>query len=205
MMRGVEWIDIFIDQFKLFLREYEKFMTIFCTRLICLSVLFVLAASASHADTAVDPEDVVNGRLTRPPNIVIFYVDDLGYGDVGSYGAVGVETPNIDHLAANGVRFTDAHSSAATCTPSRYSLLTGEHGFRREARILKGDAPLLIPVDKPTLPTMLKNAGYVTGVVGKWHLGLGDGSLDWNGQIKPGPLEVGFDYAFLMPATGEDE
>lgn len=203
MMRGVEWIDIFIDQFKLFLREYEKFMTIFCTRLICLSVLFVLAASASHADTAVDPEDVVNGRLTRPPNIVIFYVDDLGYGDVGSYGAVGVETPNIDHLAANGVRFTDAHSSAATCTPSRYSLLTGEHGFRREARILKGDAPLLIPVDKPTLPTMLKNAGYVTGVVGKWHLGLGDGSLDWNGQIKPGPLEVGFDYAFLMPATGD--
>jgi arylsulfatase A-like enzyme len=145
----------------------------------------------------------VADEAARLPNIVIFYVDDLGYGDVGSYGAVGVETPNIDRLADGGIRFTDAHSSAATCTPSRYSLLTGEHGFRREARILRGDAPLLIPVGKPTLPAMLKRAGYATAVVGKWHLGLGDGDLDWNGDIRPGPLEVGFDHAFLLPATGD--
>ena len=137
------------------------------------------------------------------PNIVIFYVDDLGYGDVGSYGAIGVETPNIDRLAANGVRFTDAHSTAATCTPSRYSLLLGEHGFRLEADVLDGDAPLLIQPGRPTLASMLKRAGYATAVVGKWHLGLGDGNLDWNGDISPGPLDIGFDYAFLMPATGD--
>jgi len=170
-------------------------MAIFFPRILCLSVFVLPALSACHADEPMD-------RATAP-NIVIFYVDDLGYGDVGSYGAVGVETPNIDRLAANGMRFTDAHSSAATCTPSRYALLTGEHGFRREAAILRGDAPLLIPVGKPTLPAMLKQAGYTTAVVGKWHLGLGDGDLDWNGEISPGPLETGFDYAFLLPATGD--
>ncbi len=142
---------------------------------------------------------------TDKPNVVVFYVDDLGYGDLGSYGAKGVETPNIDQLAANGIRFTDAHSSSATCTPSRYSLLTGEYAFRNEAAVLKGDAALIIPTDKPTLPKMLKKAGYTTGVVGKWHLGLGDGKtpIDWNGKVSPGPLEVGFDYSFLMPATGD--
>jgi len=147
-----------------------------------------------------------NGAATTAaarPNVIILYIDDLGYGDVGSYGALGIDTPNIDRLAANGVRFTDAHSSAATCTPSRYSLLTGEHGFRVEADILEGDAPLLIRPGKPTLATMLKRAGYATGVVGKWHLGLGDGELDWNGDIGPGPLDIGFDYAFLLPATGD--
>jgi len=171
--------------------------------LLSLLALVLQALSACHADNGPDTVATVDSKAARPPNIVIFYVDDLGYGDVGSYGAVGVETPNIDHLAANGLRFTDAHSSAATCTPSRYSLLTGEHGFRAKARILRGDAPLLIPVGKPTLPAMLKRAGYATAVVGKWHLGLGDGDLDWNTEIKPGPLEIGFDYAFLLPATGD--
>ncbi len=101
------------------------------------------------------------------PNVVIFYIDDLGYGDLGSYGAIGVETPSIDSLAQQGVRFTDAHSSAATCTPSRYSLLTGEHGFRNNAAILPGDAPALIRPGKATLPSRLKKAGYQTAVVGK--------------------------------------
>jgi len=172
-------------------------------RLLCLWALVLQALSACYADNPSDIAASAENRAVRPPNIVIFYVDDLGYGDVSSYGAIGVETPSIDRLAADGMRFTDAHSSAATCTPSRYSLLTGEHGFRRNAAILRGDAPLLIPVGKPTLPAMLKRAGYTTAVVGKWHLGLGKGDLDWNEEIKPGPLEIGFDYAFLLPATGD--
>ncbi len=137
------------------------------------------------------------------PNIVIFYVDDLGYGDLSSYGATGVETPNVDRLANNGIRFTDGHSPAATCTPSRYSLLTGEYAFRLNAAVLKGDAPALIRPGKATIASMLKSQGYTTAVVGKWHLGLGDGELNWNEDVKPGPLEIGFDYSFLLPATGD--
>lgn len=137
------------------------------------------------------------------PNIIIFYVDDLGYGDLSSYGATGVQTPNVDRLANQGVRFTDAHSPAATCTPSRYSLLTGEYAFRNDAKILPGDAPLLIDTAKMTLPKMLKKAGYASAVVGKWHLGLGNGSINWNEKVSPGPLEIGFDYSFLLPATGD--
>ncbi len=141
---------------------------------------------------------------TKPkPNIVIFYVDDLGYGDLGCYGGEAVQTPFLDSLSKTGVVFTDAHSVAATCTPSRYSLLTGEHAFRHNAAILPGDAPLIIPGDKPTLPRMLQKAGYTTAVVGKWHLGLGDGNVDWNVDVKPGPLEIGFDYSFLLPSTGD--
>lgn len=137
------------------------------------------------------------------PNIVIFYVDDLGYGDLGCYGGETVKTPFLDSFSKTGILFTDAHSVAATCTPSRYSMLTGEHAFRHNAAILPGDAPLIIPEDKPTLPDMLKKAGYTTGVVGKWHLGLGNGNVDWNGTVKPGPLEIGFDYSFLLPSTGD--
>ena len=144
-------------------------------------------------------------KSTDKPNIVIFYVDDLGWGDLSSYGATQVNTPNVDALAANGIRFTDAHSSSATCTPSRYSLLTGEHAFRKNVKILKGDAAMVISPEQNTLPKMLKNNGYQTAVVGKWHLGLGDGKkdIDWNNDVLPGPLEIGFDYSFLLPATGD--
>jgi arylsulfatase A-like enzyme len=139
-----------------------------------------------------------------PPNIVILYADDLGYGDVACYGATRVRTPHIDRLAAGGLRFTDVHASAATCTPSRYSLLTGEYAFRmQEAKILPGDAPMLIRPGRVTLPSMLRGRGYRTSVIGKWHLGLGDGNVNWNGEVKPGPLEIGFDEAFLIPATGD--
>ncbi len=135
------------------------------------------------------------------PNIIIIYIDDLGYGDVGCYGAKKVKTPNVDFLAKNGLRFTDAHCTAATCTPSRYSMLTGSYAFRNNAAILPGDAPLIIKPNSHTLPAMLQNAGYTTAVIGKWHLGLGNGDPKWNGELKPGPLEVGFNYSFIVPAT----
>ena len=138
------------------------------------------------------------------PNIVLIYTDDLGYADVSCYGAEAVETPNIDRLASAGLRFTDAHSAAATCTPSRYALLTGQFAFRKKGTgILPGNANLIIDHDELTVAQMLQDAGYKTAVVGKWHLGLGNGDIDWNQEIRPGPLEIGFDYAFLMPATGD--
>ncbi len=170
-----------------------------------LLVTLVLLLLAGCADQNAEPLaiETAEEKTFGKPNVVVFYIDDLGYGDVGSYGAVGVETPVIDRLATEGVRFTDAHSSAATCTPSRYSLLTGEHGFRSNAAILPGDAPALIRPGKATLASMFKKAGYTTAVVGKWHLGLGDGNVDWNTDISPGPLDIGFDYSFLLPATGD--
>ncbi|MBS2211297.1 arylsulfatase [Carboxylicivirga mesophila] len=145
---------------------------------------------------------LVRAQNTKP-NIVIIYVDDLGYGDLSSYGATEVQTPNVDKLAKGGVMFTDGHCSAATCTPSRYSLLTGRYAFRKDAAVLPGDAPLLISTGRPTLPGMLKQNGYRTAVIGKWHLGLGNGNVDWNGKVAPGPFEIGFDYSYLIPSTGD--
>ena len=138
------------------------------------------------------------------PNVVLLYADDLGYGDVSCYGSKTISTPNIDRLAAEGLRFTDGHCSAATCTPSRFAMLTGEYAFRQKGTgILPGDAKLIIPPGRATLASVFQGAGYRTGVVGKWHLGLGEGGLDWNGAIKPGPLEIGFDHCFIMAATGD--
>jgi arylsulfatase A-like enzyme len=139
------------------------------------------------------------------PNIILIYADDLGYGDVSCYGATRVKTPNIDRVAARGLRFTHAHATSATCTPSRFSLLTGQYAWRKTGTgIAPGDAALLIPTDKITLPEVLKKGGYATGAVGKWHLGLGPkGGPDWNGDIKPGPLEIGFSYSFILPATAD--
>lgn len=136
------------------------------------------------------------------PNIVIIYLDDLGYGDISCNGATEIKTPNIDALANNGARFTNAYATSATSTPSRYGLLTGVYPWRNaDAKILPGSAPLIISTEQQTLPKMLKNQGYQTAAIGKWHLGLGSGDLDWNEHITPGPNEVGFDYSHILAAT----
>ena len=142
----------------------------------------------------------------RKPNVVFIYADDIGFGDLSCNGAKTIQTPNVEQLASLGVRFTNMHSTAATCTPSRYSLLTGEYAWRREGTgIATGDAGSIIRPERFTLADLFKSSGYRTAVVGKWHLGLGDkkGSQDWNGLITPGPSALGFDYSFLIPATGD--
>ena len=130
----------------------------------------------------------------KPLNYIIIYADDLGFGDLTCYGASGIPTPNLDRMACEGLRFTQSYATAATCTPSRYSLLTGAYPWRnKRARILPGDAPMIICEYERTLPATLRGVGYRTAVIGKWHIGLGDGDIDWNGEISPCPLDVGFD------------
>jgi arylsulfatase A-like enzyme len=157
--------------------------------------LWLSAAAASAGEAPPGP---------ARPNILLVYADDLGYGDVSSYGAKSLRTPRIDSIAERGLRFVNAHSPSATCTPSRYALLTGEYAWRQKGTsVLPGDAGLVVAPGRTTLASMLRRAGYATGVVGKWHLGLGEGRPDWNAAIRPGPREIGFDYSFLMPATGD--
>lgn len=175
------------------------------SKIAALIVMLALAASNAAAQVR--------------PNVVLIYADDLGYGDVSAYGlprrsspdsraaagATRLKTPNIDRLAREGLRFTDAHAPAATCTPSRYAMLTGEYAWRKRGTdILPGDAALIIEPGRPTLATVFQRAGYTTGIVGKWHLGLGPaGGPDWNGEIRPAPLDIGFDSSFIMAATGD--
>lgn len=135
------------------------------------------------------------------PNIVIIIADDLGYGDVSAYGQTTIHTPNIDRLAHEGLSFTDGHATSATSTPSRYGLLTGMYPWRKNAQILPGDAPLIIDTLQWTLPKMLHQAGYTTAAIGKWHLGMGIGHIDWNKPITPSANSTGFDYTCLMAAT----
>ena len=158
---------------------------------------FLRAAAAASATSAIQ-------AAVSKPNVIVILADDIGYGDLGCYGATKVKTPNLDLLAAKGLRFTDGHSAAATCTPTRYAMMTGEYAFRKKGtNILPGDANLIVDPNRPTIQSVFKQAGYATGAVGKWHLGLGRSKIDWNVDIKPGPLETGFDYSFIIPATGD--
>ena len=138
------------------------------------------------------------------PNIVLIVADDLGYGDLSCYGADAIQTPGMDRIANEGIRFTQGFCTAATSTPSRYSVMTGRYPWTNpDAKILPGNAKLIIDTEAITLPKVMKQAGYITGSVGKWHIGLGDGNVDWNKRVYPGASEIGYDYSFIQAATND--
>lgn len=177
------------------MRPIHPFLFFALTLLLCTCD----RAQSSQKDAATDSQAT---NETGKPNVVFIYLDDLGYGDVSAYGQTTLKTPNIDALAAGGIRFTNGYASSATCTPSRYALLTGMYPWRnKSAKILPGTAPLIIDTEQMTVPKMFKKVGYHTGVVGKWHLGLGTGNVNWNERVSPGPNEVGFDHSYIMAAT----
>lgn len=168
------------------------------TTALLLSLFFVNCSGSKSSETTQNTPE--------KPNVIFIIGDDIGYGDLSCYGEKTISTPNVDQLAENGLIFTDAHTTAATCTPSRYSLFTGEYNWRRnDTHIADGDSPMIISPEQTTIADLFKSAGYTTGAVGKWHLGLGDekGKQDWNGHITPGPSDIGFDYSYLMAATGD--
>ncbi len=177
-----------------------------------LAVIIWIASTAFAIDGA--PVSVANA--SQRPNIVLILADDLGYGDVACYNPQSrIPTPNLDRLALNGMRFTDAHSPCTVCTPTRYSLMTGQMAFRvpNGGRVFTGaGGPSLIAPDRMTLPKMLHAQGYSTACVGKWHIGLTfydkDGkpihkdspeaveSINYSRRIDGGPLDCGFDQFF---------
>lgn len=164
-----------------------------CFPSVLMTIFLVLTVGNTTAKCQTSPANL--------PNVVLINADDLGYGDLSVYGATRVQTPHIDQLAAEGIRLTDFHSVSAVCSPSRYALLTGQYPFRInlwDAIFLK--ASLKIDTNRVTIADLMKKAGYATAAFGKWHLGFGEISpVDWNKPLKPGPLEVGFDYYFGVP------
>ena len=169
------------------MRKTHTFLPFFCLGLV---LIFCAVPVVSAADK---------------PNIIVILADDVGYGDLGILGAKGVQTPNLDKMAQEGLRFVNGYCSAATCTPTRFSLLTGMHAFRqRGTGIAAPTATAIIKPETLTTPAILQKAGYKTAVIGKWHLGLGSPPQpDWNNELKPGPLELGFDYCFIYPTTND--
>lgn len=154
--------------------------------------LLIFGASVSQAQ---------NAEPANRPNVVIINADDVGYGDVSSYGATKIETPHIDRLARQGRRFTDAHTASAVCSPSRYALITGRYPSRKDFwRPLNLRDTLIVETERATVGTVMKRAGYATAIIGKWHLGFSNHyRVNWNEDLKPGPLELGFDYYFGVP------
>jgi arylsulfatase A len=155
---------------------------------------------------------LTTGPLTAapaPPNIVFILADDLGWGSLGCYGANPdlVRTPNCDRLARQGLRFTDANTPCSVCSPTRYAVLTGRYCWRTSLRsgVLNVQAPLHIETNRLTLASLLQRRGYRTAAIGKWHLGYGDApKADFTAELRPGPLEVGFDYHFGVPCNHGD-
>src|SRR6476659_5795562 len=167
--------------------KWNQFMKHFLSVLILLS----LAGAAFSAES------------TRAPNVVVILSDDYGWGSLGCYGAPKeLKTPNLDRLAREGRRFTNAYAPGSVCSPTRYGLMTGRYYWRtsiKDGEVLPGDGPLHIETDRLTLASLCKSRGYRTAAFGKWHLGMTNSKVtDWSVDLKPGPLEVGFDYFFAM-------
>ena len=168
-----------------------------------ISLLASLAACNSATAETVQKNSTQD---PKKPNVIVILADDLGYGDLKCYGAKNVETPHVDKLASEGIRFTNAHTVAATSTPSRYSLLTGEYAWRRpDTDIAAGDVKMIIRPEQYTMADMFKSAGYATAAIGKWHLGLGDKTAqqDWNAPLSASLGDLGFDYSYIMAATAD--
>ena len=168
-----------------------------------ISLLASLAACNSATAETVQKNST---QAPQKPNVIVILADDLGYGDLKCYGAKNVETPHVDKLASEGIRFTNAHTVAATSTPSRYSLLTGEYAWRRpDTDIAAGDVKMIIRPEQYTMADMFKSAGYATAAIGKWHLGLGvkTGGQDWNAPLPAALGDLGFDYHYIMAATAD--
>jgi len=161
------------------------------------------ALSALTQGGALVAQETMKKADLKRPNIIVIMADDLGYGDLSCYGAQKVQTPCIDSLAREGIQFLDAHAPSAVCTPSRYSALTGRYCWRTQLKVdcVFGYDPLLIEEGRMTTASMLKSIGYSTAIIGKWHLGFGKDHPNWNGELRPGPLEVGFDHYFGYPVT----
>jgi arylsulfatase A-like enzyme len=166
--------------------------------MVCFFSLAGLLLSANTTLVAAEP-------AARLPNIVVILADDLGYGDPRCYNkASAVPTPSIDKLATQGMRFTDAHTPSAVCTPTRYGILTGRYCWRTSLKkgVLNGYSPALIEPGRVTVASLLKRRGYATACIGKWHLGLGSRQrTDFGKPLKPGPNAAGFDYFFGIPAS----
>jgi hypothetical protein len=178
--------------------QYSDFFRIIRPKHLFVILLFLIGTSCSQLEEPTAEAESL-------PNIVMILADDMGMGDVGAYNAASkAPTPSLDSLAASGMRFTDAHSPSAVCTPTRYGLLTGRYSWRTSMKsgVLKGYSPLLIDTSRSTIASMLREKGYATAVIGKWHLGLGEDKVtDYSKPLSPGPNEVGFDYFFGIPAS----
>ena len=167
--------------------------------------LFLYLGIGSSLLTACANKQKTEANITKP-NVIFIVADDIGFGDLSCNGSTTIHTPNVERVANKGIRFTDAHSVAATSTPSRYALFTGEYAWRRnDTGIATGDAGMVIRPEQTTIADLFQAKGYMTGAVGKWHLGLSDraGGQDWNGFITPGPSDIGFQYSYIMAATGD--